>query len=196
MHRVWPKFASKRWALSLNIVLRRLAKAPEFTLVTLITLAVAIGANTAMFAVIDGVLLKPLPYPDSERLIAINHTAPGINFPHAGSAAFLYFTYRDDGQTLDGSGLWRARKAVVTGLADPEEIDAVDVTSDVLPLLGVSPLAGHWFSMQDDSPGSPGTVILTYGYCKTHFGASEGVVGQRIIVDGAARDIIGVMPDS
>src|SRR5258708_13438786 len=109
-------------------------KAPEFTLVTIVTLAIAIGANTAIFAILDGVLLKPLPYRDAERLIAVNHTAPGINFPDAGSAAFLYFTYRDEGRVFDPSGIWRSRKAVITRLAEPEQVNPVNITPALLPL--------------------------------------------------------------
>ena len=185
-----------RCRLGLKPVFRRLKKAPEFTLVTIITLALAIGANTAIFAVIDGILLKPLPHRNAERLIALNHTAPGINFADAGTAPFLYFTYHDEARIFDASGIWRARKAVVTALAEPEEVDTVDLSADVLPMLGVSPLLGHWFSEEDDSPNAPETIILTYAYWKMRFGANPAVLGQRQIVDGTPRDIIGVMPQS
>ncbi len=150
----------------------------------------------ARFAVIDGVLLRPLPYSNPESLVAINHTAPDINFVDAGSAPFLYFTYRDESRTLEGAGLWRSRKAVITGLTEPEEVDAVDLTSEVLPVLGIQPLIGRWFSEKDDSPDSPETVILGYGYWRSRLGADPAVVGKRLIVDGTARDIIGVMPNS
>lgn len=180
--------------MHLKYVLRRLIHAPGFTLATILTLAVGIGANSAIFAVIDSVLLKPLPYPNAERLVAVNHTAPGINFQEAGSASFLYFTYRDEGRLFEASGVWRPRKASITGLAEPEEVDTVDVTADMLPALGVSPAIGRWFSEKDDAPGTPETVILTYGYWKTRFGGDPSVLGQRIIVDGSARDKISAIP--
>ena len=182
--------------MRLTHVLRRLIQSPGFTLMTALTLAIGIGANGAIFTVIEGVLLKPLIYPSAERLIAVNHTAPGINFPEAGSAPFLYFTYRDEARTFDAAGVWRARTASITGLAEPEEVHTIDVTADVLPALGVSPTIGRWFSTNDDAPGSQETVILTDGYWKTRFGGDSGVLGRRIIVDGSARDIIGVMPES
>ncbi len=182
--------------MRLKHILRRLIKSPGFTLITALTLAVGIGANSAIFTVIEGVLLKPLAYPGAERLVAVNHNAPGINFPEAGSAPFLYFTYRDEGRTFAASGVWRPRKASITGLVEPEEVDTIDVTADVLPALGVSPAIGRWFSEKDDSPGAPETVILTYGYWKERFGGDSSVLGQRIITDGSARDIIGVMPKS
>src|SRR5258708_15691589 len=182
--------------MRLKHILRRLIKPPGFPLITALTLAVGIGANSPIFTVIEGVLLKPLAYPGAERVVAVNHNAPGINFPEAGSAPFLYFTYRDEGRTFAASGVWRPRKASITGLVEPEEVDTIDVTADVLPALGVSPAIGRWFSEKDDSPGAPETVILTYGYWKERFGGDSSVLGQRIITDGSARDIIGVMPKS
>jgi putative ABC transport system permease protein len=140
--------------MRLKYVVRRLVRAPGFTLVTILTLAVGIGANSAIFAVIDGVLFRPLPYPNAERLVAVNLTAPGINFQEAGSAPFLYFTYHDEGRAFEASGIWRPRKAIITSLAEPEEVDAIDVTADALTALNVSPLVGRAFSEQDDSPGA------------------------------------------
>jgi putative ABC transport system permease protein len=182
--------------MRLRHVLRRLILSPGFTLATALTLAIGIGASSAIFAVIEGVLLKPLPYPGAERLIAVNHTAPGINFPKAGSAQFLYFTYRDQARAFQTSGVWRSATASVTGIAEPEEVFSIDMTAEVLPALGVSPALGRSFSEQDVTPGSPDTVILAYGYWKARFGEDQGVIGRRIIVDGVARDIIGVMPPS
>lgn len=88
-------------------VVRRLMQSPEFTLITAVTLALGIGANSAIFSVIEGVLLKPLPYPHPDELIAANHTAPGIHFPDAGSSPFLYFTYREEGRSFADSGVDR-----------------------------------------------------------------------------------------
>jgi len=182
--------------MRLKYVLRRLIHSPGFTIVTAVTLALGIGANTAIFSVIEGILLKPLPYPHAERLVALNHTAPGINLMEAGSAPFLYFTYRDEGRVFEKSGLWDKGTGSVTGLAEPEEVPTIEVTVDVLPALGIAPSIGRGFSEHDDSPGAPDTVILTYGYWKTHFGGAVDVIGRRIVVDGKAREIIGVMPES
>ncbi len=93
-------------AMRLHHILRRLAKMPGFTAVAVLTLAIGIGANTAIFSVIEGVLLKPLPYPRPDDLVAIDHAAPGVKIPHTGSAPFLYFTYREDSRTLQDTGLW------------------------------------------------------------------------------------------
>jgi predicted permease len=181
---------------NLKHILRRLRRSPGFTAVALLTLAVGIGANTAIFSVVNGILLKPLPYPDSDRLISMNHQAPGVNIAELGSSPFLYFTEREHNETLEGVGLWRTGTASVTGLAEPEQVRALGVTSDILPILGVQPVLGRWLSDQDDSPGSPRTIMLSYGYWQARLGADASVVGQTLTVDGEEREITGVMPQS
>src|ERR1019366_4748314 len=144
--------------------LRRLRRSPLFTTITVVTLALGIGANVAIFSVLEGVLLKPLPYPDPDRLLAVDHAAPGVNIDSAGMAPFLYFTYRDENRTLQYIGMWTGDSLAVTGLAEPEEVPGIDVTDAVLPILGVQPILGRLFSCQDDSPGSPRTAIISYQY--------------------------------
>ncbi len=181
--------------MRLKYVVRRLMQAPAFTLITAVTLALGIGANSAIFSVIEGVLLKPLAYPHPEELIALNHAAPGINFPDAGSASFLYFTYREEGRSFADSGVWAGDSVSVTGVAEPEQVDAIGVTSEVLPALGVAPALGRWFSAQDDAPGSPKTMVLMNGYWRARFGGDRSVIGRRVMVDGDAVEVIGVMPE-
>jgi len=169
---------------------------PGFTAVAVLTLAIGIGANTAIFSVVEAVLLKPLPYPRPDELVALDHGAPGVNIPQAGSAPFLYFTYREDGRTFQDSGLWTAGTATVTGLAEPEDIRTLYVTDGVLPVLGVTPAVGRVFSRADDTPGAPDTVIITAGYWKLRFGGDRSVIGRKLQVNGKPREIIGVMPES
>ncbi len=154
-------------------VLRRLARSPLFTFIAVLTVAVGIGANTAIFSVIEGVLLKPLPYPHPEQLIEVDHTAPGVNITDAGAAPFLYLTYRDQSRTFQQLGMWNDDSVSVTGLAQPEQVDCVDVTDGVLPILGVHPVLGRLFSHRDDSPGSPETVVLTFGYWESRNSAAH-----------------------
>src|SRR5262249_23145665 len=153
----------------------RLLRTPMFTAVIAITLALGIGANTAIFSVIEGILLKPLPYPDPDRLVGVSHAAPGVNISDAGSAPFLHFTYSEQGRTFQDAGMWRHDTDSVTGLAEPEEVESLYVTERVLPLLGVSPILGRSFSRQDDSPGSPLTVILGHAFWQRRFGGSSSV---------------------
>jgi predicted permease len=176
-------------------VIRRLVHQPLFTVIAVATLAIGIGANAAIFSVVQGVLLKPLPFPHADELVTVDHSAAGIGMNHTGAAPFLYFTYRAETKTLQDVGIWRGDTSSITGRGEPEEVDEIDVTHRLLPMLGVQPLLGRWFSEQDDTPGSPETVMLTFGYWRTKFGGDPSAVGRRLLVDGRPRDIIGVMPE-
>ncbi len=178
-----------------NPVLRRLSRAPLFTVVTLLTLAIGIGANTAIFSVVEGTLLKPLAYPESDRLIYIDHTAPKVNIPQIGIAPFLYYAYREQSRTLQDVGMWQTDSVAVTGTTQPQQVDAIDVTDGVLPMLGAHPALGRLFSRADDSPGAPLTVMLSYAYWQTMFGGDRGLIGRSLIADGLPRQIIGVLPE-
>ena len=107
--------------MALKHILKRLVRTPLFTALTVLTLAIGIGANTAIFSVVEGILLQPLPF-HSDELVAVEHTAPGVNLPNAGSAPFLYFTYRDEARVSRTSALWTTDTASLTGLAEPEEM--------------------------------------------------------------------------
>jgi predicted permease len=176
-------------------VLRRLRQSPLFTITSVATLALGIGANAAIFSVIEGILLKPLAYTDPDRLIALDHHAPGVNIPNGiGMAPFLYFTYREQNRTLADVGIWQNDGFSVTGLAEPEQVPGIDLTAAVLPLLGVKPAAGRLFSEHDDAAGSPQTAIISYAYWQRRFGGNPSVVGQRVLMDGKAREIVGALP--
>ena len=178
----------------LRQVLRRFGRAPIFTAVTLMTLGVGIGANTAIFSVIDGVLLKPLPYSHPEELVSVWLTAPGINFKDANPSPSTYFIFREQSRTFQDIGLYMGHSLNLTGLAEPEHVSGLEVTDGVLPILGVSPMLGRLFTRADDSPGSAETVMLTYGYWQRKFGGDRSVIGKTITVDGTLRQIIGVLP--
>jgi putative ABC transport system permease protein len=180
----------------LKHVARRLMRSPMFTTVTLITLAVGIGANTAIFSVVSTVLLKPLPYPDPDRLVGVWETAPGLSIKELNASPSTYFTFREDGRTFQDLGLWRSDSVSVTGIGEPEQVDSLFVTDGTLPVLGVNPVGGRYFTRKDDAPGSPETVMLTYGYWQHKFGADRSVIGRRMMVDGHAREVIGILPQS
>lgn len=167
-----------------------------FTVVTAITLAAGVGANTLVFSVLEGVLLKPLPYPHAEQLVGVWQTAPGINIKDLSAAPCTYFIYREQGQTFQDIGLYTSDSVSVTGLAEPEQVRALDVTDGTLPLLGIPPMLGRSFTREDDTPGTPETVMLTYGYWRHEFGGDPSAVGRIIQVDGKARQIIGVLPQT
>jgi putative ABC transport system permease protein len=180
----------------LQQVLRRLRRAPGFTAVAVLTVALGIGANTAIFSVIESVLLKPLPLPRAQELAGVWQRAPGIpgmNERNIQCAPTMYFTYREENRTFQNFGLWNNGGASITGVAEPEQVQALFVTYGVLNALSVQPAAGRWFSEADDMPGSPETVILTYGYWQRRFGGTP-VVGRTLMVDAKPHTVIGVMP--
>jgi predicted permease len=175
-------------------IVRRLWRAPVFTIVTLITLGAGVGANIAVFSVVDGVLLKPLPYPHAESLVGVWHTAPGLNLDDVNMAPSNYFIYREQNRVFEDIGIYQGDSVSVTGQGNPEQVHALDVTDGVLPVLGVTPMLGRWFNRADATPGTPDTVMLGYGYWQNRFGSNPSVVGRAITVDGKARQVIGVMP--
>jgi hypothetical protein len=167
-----------------------------FTMITLITLAAGIGANVLVFSVVEGVLLKPLPYPEANRLVGVWHAAPGIQINELNMAPSNYFVYREQNQTFQDVGLYQGDSVSVTGVGEPEQVDSLRFSDGVLPLLGVQPVVGRLFSREDDLPNNPKTVMLTYGYWTRKFGGDRSVVGRTLLVDGESRVIIGVLPRS
>jgi len=180
----------------LRQVFRRLGRAPLFTIITLITLAAGVGANTVIFSVLEGVLLKPLPYPHSDDLVAVWLTAPGLNIKELTLSPSTYFILREQGHSFQDIGLVAGDSVSITGIAEPEQVRALDVTDGTLPILGVQPVLGRTFTRKDDSPDSPETVMLTYGYWRHKFGGDPSAVGRTILVDGKQREIIGVLPQN
>jgi predicted permease len=178
----------------LRLIFRRLSKAPLFTAITLATLAVGIGANTVIFSVVEGVLLKPLDYPQPDRLVGVWHRAPGIGMQKLPSAQYLSFTYGEQSKTLEQIGTFDNYSVSVTGEGQPQQVEALNVTEAVLPILGVRAELGRIFTPADDSPGAPKTVLLTHRYWLEHYGGSPSALGRTITTDGKQRQIIGVLP--
>jgi predicted permease len=178
----------------LRQVVRKLRQAPLFTGAALLTLALAIGANTAVFSVVNGVLIKPLPFADPEELVGIWHTAPGLGFDLVNQAPALHFTYLDEGRAFDSVGMWSNGSASITGLDEPEQVDSINVTYTTLELLGLQPEIGRLFGPEDDSADGPRTVILSHGYWQSRFGSDASVLGQTLRINGNTHEIIGVLP--
>jgi predicted permease len=181
-------------AANLSYALRRLSRSPGFTAITLATVAIAVGANTAIFSVVNSVLIRPLPYPNADRLVGVWHTAPGLNLKRLNAAPSTYFTYREESRTFQDSGVYTNNSVSVTGLAEPEQVPCVLVTENVLDILGVPPAHGRLFKKEDGLPNGPKSIILTHGYWQRRFGRDRGVIGQAIKVDGDTFTIVGVMP--
>src|SRR6188768_4234572 len=138
---------------------RRLVRTPMFTLATLLTLALGIGANVAIFSIVNTVLLKPLPFHEADRLVGLWQTAPGVDISDLNASLADYITYREESRTLADVALWNRTAVTVTGLAQPERLDSLSATHRLLPLLGVQPTLGRPFSERDDQDGSPEVVM-------------------------------------
>jgi predicted permease len=206
---VWGWTWLEQWTRDVRHALRTLRHHPGFTVIAVLTLAIGIGANTAVFSVINSVLLHPLRYPKAEELVALRQIAPGA----AGLASFsdglrlspsMFFTYAEQNTTFQSLGVWLTGTASITGLAEPEQVRTVSVSDGVLQALSVPPAAGRWLSQADQvsrgpDPGSffsgrSTTVMLSYGYWQRRFGGDTSVIGRNITVDSRPREIVGVMP--
>jgi predicted permease len=196
---VWRMpFVESFWS-DLKLVFRRLRKSPAFAATVVLTLAIGIGANTAVFSVLNSVLLRPLPYPEAEQLVALHLVAPGA----AGLADFatglrlsssMYFTFTEQNRTFQSMGVWSTGTANVTGLAQPHEVHTASITDGVLETLSVPPLLGRWLLAADQNPHGAKSVVLSYGYWQRRFGGDRSVIGTMIDVDSQPWQIVGVMP--
>ncbi|HYL61718.1 MAG TPA: ABC transporter permease [Candidatus Methylomirabilis sp.] len=180
---------------------RLLSRNPAFTAVGIMTIAIGIGANAAVFSVVNSVLLKPLSYPNAQQLVSLHQIAPGA----AGLADFenglllspsMYFTYSEQNRTFQSLGVWVTDTANVTGLAEPEQVRAVLVSDGVLEALEVPPAVGRWLSAADQVPRGPERVMVSFGYWQTRLGGDRSVVGRNLVVDSRPREIVGVMPQA
>jgi putative ABC transport system permease protein len=186
----------------LRLALRGMRRRPGFTLAVVLTLALGIGANTVIFGVVDGVLLKPLAYPNPDELVSIGHLAPGLNAGPLPMSVSQYFTYREEGRVFQHLGLYGDGGMTITGLGAPEQARALFVTHDVLRALGVQPQLGRLFIEADTILGdsAPNPVILTDGYWQRRLGGDPSVIGRRLNIalptnpSPRPAEVIGVMP--
>jgi predicted permease len=197
---VWAWPSVEEVFFDIRYALRALSHSPVFTIVALLTIAIGIAANTAVFSVVNCVLLKPLNYPKAEELVSLHQVAPGAE----GLADFenglllspsMYVTYSDHNRTFQSLGVWITGTANVTGVAEPEQVRTVAVSDGVLQTLGVLPALGRWFSQIDQVPNGPVRVMLSYAYWQRRFGGDPKVIGRSIMVDSQSREIVGVMPE-
>ena len=179
----------------LRLLWRRAVANLGFTLVCIATLAIGIGANVAIFTVVNAVLLRPLPVADSERLVILRHAAPGlVQLDELPISDALYYLYASESRTLDGVAAIRDGQASFTGPEDPQRVQAASVSATFFDVMRTRPRLGRAFSAEEDRPGGPPVLVLSDGLWRTRFGADPDAVGQVVDVDGAATEIIGVMP--
>ena len=179
----------------LRLLWRGAVAHPGFTLLSLATLAIGVGANVAIFTIVNAVLLRPLPFPDSERVVLLRHAAPGLaQLDRLPISDALYFLYAEESDTLESVAALRAGQASFTGPDDPRRVAAASVTASFFDVLRTPPRIGRAFTAGDDRPGAAPVAVLADGLWRSRFGADPAVVGRVVEIDGAGVEIVGVMP--
>jgi len=181
-------------AQDVRYALRQLRKSPSFTAVTVLTLALGIGANTAIFSVVNGVLLNPLPFQHASRIVSMfeetqNFAKGSISYPN-------FLDWQRDNRSFEGMAAYRATDGSITGVGEPENVQAERVSANFFPILGVNPVLGRIFSSEEDRRGASPTALISEGLWKRKFASDRNVIGQRLTVAGQPRTIIGVIPAS
>ena len=180
----------------LRYALRGLARRPSFTIAAVLTLAIGIGATTAIFSVVYSVLLKPLPYPDSGELVRIRHLATALNSADLMSQPSLYFTYRDENRTMAQVGFWSDGGETLTRADGTDRVRSLRITYGLLQAIGVQPASGRWFTEAEHSPAAegPDPVLLSYAFAQSRFGGEAAALGRDLVVNGRPAQVVGVMP--
>jgi predicted permease len=179
-------------AQNFKYALRRLRNNPGFTIVAVLTLALGIGANSAMFSIVNAVLLRPLPYRDPQRLVLLSEHWP--QFPRLSLSYLNYRDWRDQSHSFEAVAAVRNNVMTMTGISEAERLPTQNVTANLFDMLGVKPELGRGFSEAEDKPGGPPVVLISHGLWQRHFSSSPSVLGQSIILDNQSYSIIGVMP--
>ena len=177
--------------------LRVLLKSPGFAAVAVIVLALGIGANTAIFSVVNAVLLRPLPYQDAGRLVQVWHVPPAKSFPgmteFAVSAA-NYLDWRDQNHVFDQLAIYSYANLNLTGKGQPESVTSAVVSPNFFSALRVRPLSGRAIAPEEDQPGHANVVVLSHAFWREHFGSDSSIVGQNITLNQQSYTVVGVMP--
>ena len=181
-----------KFTQDLRFALRRLRKSPGFTFVAVLTLGLGTGANSAMFSIVNAVLLRPLPYRDPEKLVLLSEHWP--EFPRLSLSYLNYRDWRDQSQSFEAVGAVRNSVMTMTGIPEAERVPTQNVTANIFDLLGLAPNLGRTFTAAEDKPGAPGVAVISHSLWQRHFSASRDVLGKAIVLDNQTYSIIGVMP--
>src|SRR5689334_18796121 len=181
------------WRGDLRHGVRMLGKSPAFAAVAILSLAIGIGANSAIFSVADALILRPLPYRDADRIAIVWQRSPGLNVPRDWLSVGQYLDIKTGTTAFEQVAAAIGASFNVTGDGRPERVDGMRVSSSFFSLFGARPAMGRVFSAEDDVPGKASSVILTYGYWQRRFGGDRGVVGKTLLLNGTSVTIAGVM---
>ena len=176
---------------------RSLRRSPVFTIAAILTLAIGIGASTAIFAVVDGILLRPLPYGHPDRLVGTWHDLPPIALSRANQTSATYFTYKRFARSIEDIGLYQEGAVNVAdpgGSGEPQRLRSASITANLIPLLEVSPRLGRTFTEAEDRPKGPKVLMISEGLWRSRFGSDPAILGRPLHVSGESWQIVGVMP--
>jgi len=174
--------------------LRQLRKNYAFAAAVIVTLALGIGANTALFSVTDTLLLKPLPYPHPDRLAILWLRSPGIGIPQDWPSPGQYHDIKTQNHVFEETAIAIGGNYTLSGLSKAVKVDGIEASSSLLPMLGAKPMLGRIFTADEDRPGKAETVVLSYGLWKQAFGGDPALVGRNITLDGKPRTVVGILP--
>jgi predicted permease len=180
----------------LRYAFRIFEKSPGFTVAAVLSLAIGIGANSALFSITNALLLRPLPYKDADRLVILWNRSPGLDITEDWFSTAQYFDIKNGHQGLEQVAIAIGGNYNLTGNGEPERVGTIRVSSSLLPMLGQRPALGRLFIRQEDSPGRPATAILSYGMWTRHYGSDPHMVGQSITINGKPYEVVGIMPRS
>jgi predicted permease len=180
----------------LRYAFRNFAKNPGFTAAVILSLAIGIGANASIFSITDALLLRPLPYKNSDRLVILWNRSPGLNILQDWFSPAQYFDIKNGHSGFEQVAIAIGGNFNLTGSGDPERIGAIRISSNLLPMLGVNAIAGRLFTSEEDSPGRAGTAILTYGMWANRFGSDPHMLGKSLIINGVTYEVAGILPKS
>lgn len=184
------------FARDLRYAFRAFRKSPGFTVAAILSLAIGIGANTAIFSITSALLLRPLPYKDSDRLVILWNTSPGLGITRDWFSSAQYFDIKNNYHGFEQVALAIGGNYNLTGEGEPERVGVVRTSSNLLPMLGAQPAQGRLFTPEDDRYGGPNVVILGYGIWARRYGSNQHMVGRHITINTHDYEVIGVLPKS
>ena len=180
----------------LRYAFRIFEKSPGFTLAAVLSLAIGIGANTALFSITNALLLRPLPYKDADRLVILWNRSPGLDITEDWFSTAQYFDIKNGHQGFEQVAIAIGGNYNLTGKGEPERVGTIRVSSSLLPMLGQKPALGRLFISEEDAQGRPATAILSYGMWTRHYGSDPHMVGKSITINGKPYEVVGIMPQS
>ncbi len=178
----------------LKYAARTLRKAPGFAAATVLTLALGIGANTAIFTVVNAELLRPLPFDHPERLVRIFERNGRLKIEQFADSVLNYLSWRERAQTFETMAAMGFGPFTITGSGEPEQEQGVTITPSLMPMLGIQPVIGRAFRDGDDAPGTPAVAMISEGLWKRRFGGDPAIVGKSIQLNGTPFTIVGIAP--